>query len=151
MTSSPVSIEPMKKDCKNCQHFYRVMAEESGYNPFPCCHLPEDTGESPKPLTKECFKQRKEIRRKPMTLTQNQYDVVEKIARKSGMDCWFSIKQDAAGNDSVYDLENKRTLPLRAGIEELAEGVTSYDGISETEIKIFEELLEQLHIEKPEV
>lgn len=86
-----------------------------------------------------------------MTLTQNQYNAVEKIARKSGMDCWFTIKQDAAGNDSVYDLENKRTLPLRAGIEELAEGVTSYDGISETEIKIFEELLEQLHIEKPEV
>ena len=86
-----------------------------------------------------------------MMLTQDQYDVVEKIARKSGMDCWFSIKQDAVGNDSVYDLESKRTLPLRAGIEELAEGVTSYDGITDREVKIFEELLEQLHIQKPEV
>lgn len=86
-----------------------------------------------------------------MTLTQKQYDAVEKVARKSGMDCWFSIKQDSAGNDSVYDLENKRALPLRAGIEELAEGVTSYDGIAEGEIKIFEELLDQFNVKKPEV
>lgn len=59
MTSSLASIEPMKKECKNCAHFYRVMVKESGYNPFPCCQLFDDTGERPKPLTMECFKPRK--------------------------------------------------------------------------------------------
>ena len=49
----------MKKECKNCAHFYRVMVKESGYNPFPCCQLFDDTGERPKPLTMECFEPRK--------------------------------------------------------------------------------------------
>ena len=49
----------MKKECKNCTHFYRVMAKDSGYNPFPCCQLFDDTGERPKPLTRECFEPKK--------------------------------------------------------------------------------------------
>ena len=47
--------------CKKCRYFYRVMVTKEGYNPYPCCHILEDTGERPKPLTQECFKpQRKE-------------------------------------------------------------------------------------------
>lgn len=47
-----------KKDCKNCTHFYRGASMGIGYNPFPCCHKFEDTGEYPNPLALTCFKGR---------------------------------------------------------------------------------------------
>lgn len=48
------------KDCKNCKHFYRMMATKDGYNPFPSCHLFEDKNLHPKVITKECFEKRKD-------------------------------------------------------------------------------------------
>ena len=53
----------MKTNCGMCLHYYRIIATQRGYNPYPCCHLIEDTGESPHPLTRECFTKRKLIRR----------------------------------------------------------------------------------------
>ena len=49
----------MNKQCKNCFYFYRTMACGNGYNPYPYCHLREETGKQPFPLTKECFKRKK--------------------------------------------------------------------------------------------
>lgn len=49
--------------CKKCRYFYRVMVTKEGYNPFPCCHILEDAGERPKPLTQECFKPGRKRRR----------------------------------------------------------------------------------------
>lgn len=40
----------MKTNCRMCLHYYRIIATQQGYNPYPCCHLIEDTGESPHPL-----------------------------------------------------------------------------------------------------
>lgn len=51
--------------CKKCRHFYAVMATEAGYNPYPCCHLREDTGARPNPLTQECFEPRQKAKIKP--------------------------------------------------------------------------------------
>jgi len=48
--------------CQKCRHFYRMMATREGHNPFPCCHVQEDTGERPKPLTRECFEPREKRR-----------------------------------------------------------------------------------------
>lgn len=48
--------------CKKCRYFYRVMVTKEGYNPYPCCHILEDTGERPKPLTQECFKPRQKAK-----------------------------------------------------------------------------------------
>lgn len=45
--------------CKKCRYFYRVMVTKERHNPYPCCHILEDTGERPKPLTQECFKPRR--------------------------------------------------------------------------------------------
>lgn len=47
---------------EKCRYFYRVMVTKEGYNPYPCCHIMEDTGERPKPLTQECFKPRRKRR-----------------------------------------------------------------------------------------
>lgn len=45
--------------CKKCVHFYRVMATQQGYNPYPSCQCYEDTGKRPDILTQECFEPRK--------------------------------------------------------------------------------------------
>ncbi len=44
--------------CEKCRHFYRMMATKEGYNPFPYCHILEDTGRRPEPLTQKCFEPR---------------------------------------------------------------------------------------------
>lgn len=41
--------------CKKCKYYYCTMAAGSGYNPYPYCHLFEDTGKRPTPLTQDCF------------------------------------------------------------------------------------------------
>jgi len=48
--------------CQKCNHFYRMMATREGYNPFPCCHLWEDAGKHPEPLTQKCFEPQKRRR-----------------------------------------------------------------------------------------
>ena len=45
--------------CKKCRHFYTVMVTKEGYNPFPCCHLLENEGKHPEPLTQACFEPRR--------------------------------------------------------------------------------------------
>ena len=87
-----------------------------------------------------------------LILTPAATAVLNKIAEKSGMDCWFSIvartEKDGTKSDWVYDLENKRYVTLKYGIGQLHEGMTSYAeyGMTEKEIKVFEKLLEQLGI-----
>ena len=49
--------------CKKCRHFYTVMVTKEGYNPFPCCHLWEDEGKRPEPLTQACFEPREKRRK----------------------------------------------------------------------------------------
>ena len=58
-----------------------------------------------------------------MTLSSEEYDLLKKIASKSNMDCWFSIRQTKKGADYVYDLENRKRLSLRTGIQQLMEGI----------------------------
>lgn len=51
--------------CKKCRHFYRVMVTKEGYNPYPCCHLLEDEGKHPQPLTQACFEPRRKTKTTP--------------------------------------------------------------------------------------
>ena len=82
------------------------------------------------------------------TLSEEQYEVLYKIARKSKMDCWFLIKQHIrgkhAGEDYVYDLENGKQMSLRAGVNELAEGVTDQMidyFFTDNDIRVLEDVL----------
>ena len=52
-------MEKMELKCKKCCHYYRTMAAESGYNPYPCCHLYEGTGRRADIITQSCFERRK--------------------------------------------------------------------------------------------
>ena len=42
------------------------MVGAGGYNPSPYCHILEDAGKHPKPLTQECFEERENLRRRPL-------------------------------------------------------------------------------------
>lgn len=79
-------------------------------------------------------------------LTGEQADVLDKIARASGMDCWFSIGDD---NTYIYDFENDDRLSLKEGIQTLYEGMTSYQDYEMTaaDISVFEDLLNKMQIE----
>ena len=85
------------------------------------------------------------------TLSQQEYDVLNKIARKTKMDCWFYIKQDKNGTDYVYDLEEQKRLCLKSGVGLLVEGLDCFENydncnLNAEEKKTFEELLIKLNI-----
>lgn len=81
------------------------------------------------------------------TLSEEQFNLLDKIATNSGMDCWFCIKQHVrgkhAGEDYIYDLENNKPISLRKGVNELIEGMSDYDvnSLSSEEINTLETIL----------
>ena len=85
------------------------------------------------------------------TLTNKEYEVLNKIAKKTKMDCWFYIKQDCHGTDYIYDVEERKRLCLKTGVGQLAEGLDckeNYDScnLTEEEESVFKELLLKLNI-----
>ena len=82
------------------------------------------------------------------TLTQEQYTVLSKIARKTRMDCWFYIHQKQNGEDVIKDLENHKYLSLRSGISQLNEGIVpELLDLSENEWNVYNNILKELSIE----
>lgn len=86
------------------------------------------------------------------TLTDAEYYVLNKIAGKTGMDCWFWLTQDKYGIDYVFDIEERKRKCLKTGVECLVEGIDcqeNYDNCCLTvdEDKTFRELLKKLKIE----
>lgn len=85
------------------------------------------------------------------TLTDAEYNVLNKIADRTGMDCWFLIKQDKHGIDYVWDCEEYKRMCLRTGVGMLAEGIydqENYDncGLTEDESITFCKLLSKLKL-----
>ena len=88
------------------------------------------------------------------TLTQHQYDTLNRIARRTKMDCWFSIRQKNNGIDYFYDLEERKRLCLRTGVRQLLEGIDHEDiydqcALSCMESLVFCDLCRYLDIEIP--
>ena len=84
-----------------------------------------------------------------MKFSNEEYNVLNKIATESKMDCWFSIADDDNEDDYIYDLENDKFMSIEEGVGQLVEGMTNYEDYSmtEDEIKTFEELIGKLNIE----
>lgn len=57
-----------------------------------------------------------------MLLKDEYYNLLNKIAKISKMDCWFHIVT-IDDNDVVYDIENNIHLSLRQGVHELIDGL----------------------------
>lgn len=91
-------------------------------------------------------------------LEDDEYDVLDTIAYRSGMDCWFAIRREGSNEppfsedtyDYVYDMENHKKLSLDEGVEDLYDGMTEYKDYKLTprEIEVFENLLKLLNIER---
>ena len=89
------------------------------------------------------------------TLTAAQYAVLNKIARRTKMDCWFCIKQGPSGQDYVYDLEEGRDYNLQVGITYLMEGLDCPENIESCDLNWIEktvliELLQALNVVIPQ-
>lgn len=85
------------------------------------------------------------------TLTNDEYNVLNKIVRKTKMDCWFEIRQDSLGTDYVWDLEERKRFCLRTGVAMLVEGLDcqeNYDNcwLTDDEDKTFRDLLYNLDL-----
>lgn len=89
-----------------------------------------------------------------MILTAAQYGVLNKIARRTKMECWFSIKQ-LDGQDYVYDLEEDICLELPEGVGYLMEGLDCPENVESCDLNWIEktvliELLKTLDVIIPE-
>ena len=83
-----------------------------------------------------------------MTLTTDEYNGLNKIAKGTKCDCWFFIAQDEiTKNDYIYDLESGNQIDLQTGVSQLSEAITDpledY-GLTEDECKAVESLFEKL-------
>lgn len=86
------------------------------------------------------------------TLTDAEYNVLNKISSRTKEDCWFWLKQDKHGTDYVWDLEEGKRMCLKTGVGLLCEGLDcqeNYDNcwLTEEEDKVFKGLLNKLNIE----
>ena len=86
------------------------------------------------------------------TLTRAECDVLNKIDAKTKMDCWFWLTQDKYGIYYVYDIEERRRMCLKTGVEMLVEGIGCQENygncyLTDDEYKTFRELLQKLKIE----
>lgn len=89
-----------------------------------------------------------------MTLTTAEYAVLNKIARRTKMDCWFCIKQTQTRQDYVFDLEEEIDLDLSMGVGYLMEGLDCPENIESCDLNWIEksvlvELLKTLDVAIP--
>ena len=92
------------------------------------------------------------MRKAYKTLTDEEYQVLNKVSRKTGSDCWFMIKQDCQGTDYVYDLEENKRMCLKTGVGLLAESLDCQENfdncwLDDEERNILRNLFAKLGIE----
>lgn len=74
-------------------------------------------------------------------LSDQEYDVLNSLAHKSGMDCWFSLRKtdekDQQSSNYVRDLESDNILSLSDGLTLFAEGLLKLDscGLSKVDLE----------------
>lgn len=63
------------------------------------------------------------MRKAYKTLTDYEYNVLSKVARKTGSDCWFVLNQDCHGVDYVIDWEESKRMCLKTGVRILMDSI----------------------------
>lgn len=63
------------------------------------------------------------MRKSYKTMTDEEFNVLNKVIDRTGMDCWAFLKQDCHGVDYVWDMEERKRLCLRTGVSMVAEGL----------------------------
>lgn len=85
------------------------------------------------------------------TLTNEEYNVLNKISSKTGMDCWFWLDETDIGKDCIHDLETDEIFSLKDGIALLCDGLDCQENfdncyLEDAEKLTFKELLTKLKI-----
>ena len=84
-----------------------------------------------------------------MILSDLEYNVLNRIASQTKMDCWFTLGLTQYGSDCVIDLEEDKVLTLRQGISMLNEGIVpELLTLTDREIEVYFNLLQELDIEE---
>ena len=87
------------------------------------------------------------IKKPQFILTDDEYNLLNSISRKTKTDCWFALHEDEKGGDCVYDLENEELIPLNLALEQLNEAIIpDLIDLTNEEIKIYTALLSKLNI-----
>ena len=73
------------------------------------------------------------------TLTNEEYNLLNKIATKTKTDCWFVLEQDEHGVDYVHDLEKNENLSLVDGVSMLMEAIDCEENFQSCNLSIEEE------------
>lgn len=82
------------------------------------------------------------------TLTNDEYNVLNRIASETKMDCWFWLCTDGHEHDVVFDLEEYKMLDLRTGVMMLNEGIVwELLDLTAEEIAVYKNLLKELGID----
>lgn len=81
-------------------------------------------------------------------LSNDEYNVLNKIASQTKMDCWFYLSEYKEC-DCVIDLEESTVLTLRQGISMLNEGIVpELLTLTDREIEVYANLLQELDIDE---
>ena len=85
-----------------------------------------------------------------ITLTGNEYNLLNKITRQTKTDCWFCLDTDKEGFDCVNDLEKGHKVTLRFALEQLNDAIIpDLVELTTEEIKIYGQLMEKLGLSNP--
>ena len=82
------------------------------------------------------------------TLTQMEYNLLNKIARKTKSDYWFNIEQDKNDEDYIHDLEKDKRLSLDEGVVQLLKAIDCKETYASCDLTSEEENAFKLLIEK---
>ena len=80
-----------------------------------------------------------------MTIFDDERAVLVKLAKKTKMDCWFSIR-DGVNGTYVFDLENRKAISLKSALKDMVDGLvdTNMEFLDNEEKVVFLKLLADL-------
>ena len=83
-------------------------------------------------------------------LTDEEYNLLNKITRQTKTDCWFCLDADDEGFDCVKDLERGRKVTLLFAVSVLNEAIMpDLINITEDEIETYGHLMKKLGLSNP--
>jgi hypothetical protein len=69
------------------------------------------------------------------TLTSYEFNVLNRVIYKTGNDCWAFLKQDRRGVDYFWDMEERRRMCLKSGLEVIADALSFQEGLDYCRLK----------------
>lgn len=63
------------------------------------------------------------MRRAYKTMTDDEFNVLNKVLDRTGNDCWAFLKQDCHGVDYVWDMEERKRYCLKTGVSMIADSI----------------------------